>query len=338
MWYAILGNDRAGSLDQRRAQRPAHLARLDALRDAGRLLLAGPLPAIDSAEPGPAGFSGSLVVAEFESLEAAESWARADPYVAAGGLAESRCPTFPAGLLTGRPDCATIFPGSGDPRGKIQMIRIVIADDHELVRTGFRMILARESDLDIVGEAASGEEAVALVRRLQPDVVLMDVQLPGISGLEATERIGRGGSGARVIVVTVLDEQPFPRRLIEAGASGYLSKACPAQELIDAVRTVARGGRYIGIAIAQAMALASMPGCAVASPFENLSARELEVALKLAAGESMQHIAGRLHLSPKTVATYKYRVFEKLGVENEVALAHLAGQHGLLESGGLRRA
>lgn len=84
MWYAILGNDRAGSLDQRRAQRPAHLARLDALRDAGRLLLAGPLPAIDSAEPGPAGFSGSLVVAEFESLEAAESWARADPYVAAG--------------------------------------------------------------------------------------------------------------------------------------------------------------------------------------------------------------------------------------------------------------
>ena len=218
------------------------------------------------------------------------------------------------------------------------MIRIVIADDHELVRTGFRMILAREADLDVVAEAATGEEAVALARSLRPDVVLMDVQLPGISGLEATERIGRGGSGARVIVVTVLDEQPFPRRLIEAGAAGYLTKACPAQELVDAVRTVARGGRYIGVAIAQAMALASLPGRTPTSPFEALSARELEVALKLAAGETMQHIAGRLHLSPKTVATYKYRVFEKLGVENEVALAHLAGQHGLLEGGALRRA
>ncbi len=211
------------------------------------------------------------------------------------------------------------------------MIRIALIDDHELVRTGFRLILAKEADMEIVGEAASGEEALQLARQLKPDVMLMDVHLPGISGLEATERIVRGHADIRVIVVTMQDEQPFPKRLLQAGAVGYLTKMCPAQELVSAVRAVARGERYLSNDIARAMALQSLPGAAKQSPFEALSARELEVALKLALGENMQDIARRLNLSAKTVATYKYRLFEKLGVDSEVALAHLASQHGVLE-------
>jgi DNA-binding NarL/FixJ family response regulator len=211
------------------------------------------------------------------------------------------------------------------------MIRIALVDDHELVRTGFRMILSREADIDIVGEAASGEEAVQLAKKLKPDVLLMDVHMPGISGLEATERIVRAQPKVRVIVVTMQDEKPFPRRLLEAGAAGYVTKACPAVELVKAVREVAHGGRYLSTDVARALALDSLPGRDAANPFAPLSARELEVAMLLAAGESMQDIAKRLHLSAKTVATYKYRVYEKLAVASEVALAHLAMQHGIVQ-------
>lgn len=214
------------------------------------------------------------------------------------------------------------------------MIRVALVDDHELVRTGFRHILGREADIEIVGEGASGEDGVTLARTLTPDVVLMDLHLPGISGIEATERIVRMGNRTRVIAVTAQDEQPFPRRALEAGASGYLTKACPAPELVRAVREVARGGRYLSGDIARAMALAAMPGAGPANPFDGLSARELEVALKLARGEDLQQIARLLNLSPKTVATYKYRLFEKLGIESEVALANLVVRYGLADKGG----
>ncbi|MCE3004618.1 MAG: response regulator [Xanthomonadaceae bacterium] len=209
------------------------------------------------------------------------------------------------------------------------MIRIALVDDHELVRTGFRHILSREADLEVVGEGASGEDGIALARRLAPDVMLMDLHLPGISGLEAIERIARGDGRTRLIAVTAQDEQPFPRRALEAGAAGYLTKACPAEELVRAVRTVARGSRYLSADVARELALASLPG-AGQSPFEALSKRELEVALQLARGGDLQGIARLLSLSPKTVATYKYRLFEKLGVDNEVALAQLAQRFGLL--------
>ncbi len=210
------------------------------------------------------------------------------------------------------------------------MIRVALVDDHELVRTGFRHILAREADIEIVGEGASGEDGIALARQLQPDVMLMDLHLPGISGLEATERIVRAGGPTRVIAVTAQDEQPFPRRVLEAGASGYLTKACPASELVKAVREVAHGGRYLSADVARSLALSSMPGSSGQSPFSELSARELEVAIKLAQGDDMPQIAKLLSLSPKTVATYKYRLFDKLGVDSEVALANLAARFGLL--------
>jgi two-component system, NarL family, invasion response regulator UvrY len=210
------------------------------------------------------------------------------------------------------------------------MIRVVLVDDHELVRTGFRMILAAEADIEVVGEAGTGEEGIELTRRLKPDVVLMDVNLPGISGIEATERLARGGEAMRVIVVTMQDQQPFPKRLLEVGASGYLSKGCAAVELIAAVRSVARGDRYISTAIARLLALESLSPRRDASPFEALSPRELEIALAVAQGQQMPDIAKRMALSAKTVATYKYRVYEKLGVENEVALSNLAIRYGII--------
>lgn len=213
------------------------------------------------------------------------------------------------------------------------MIRVALVDDHALVRAGFRHILTREADIEVVGEGASGEEGVALARNLQPDVILMDLHLPGISGMEATERIVRGGGTTRVIAVTAQDEQPFPRRVLEAGASGYVTKACPADELVRAVRDVARGGRYLSADVARALALATLPGVPQESPFAALSARELEVAMHLSRGSDLQSIGKLLSLSPKTVATYKYRLFEKLAIDNEVALAQLARRFGLLAAG-----
>jgi DNA-binding NarL/FixJ family response regulator len=207
------------------------------------------------------------------------------------------------------------------------MIRVFVLDDHALVRTGYRLILAQENDFEIVGEAGSGEEGLPMIRRLKPHVVICDLHLPGISGLDITERIVRGNLGTYVLIVSVQEEGPMPRRLIEAGASGYLGKGCDAQELIRALREVARGRRYLASQVAQRMALSRM--CGDESPFDSLSPRELEVARMLCQGMRMEEIGRRLSLSGKTVATHKYRLYEKLGIKDTVALARLAGQHGV---------
>jgi len=207
------------------------------------------------------------------------------------------------------------------------MIRVFVLDDHALVRTGYRLILGQENDFEIVGEAGSGEEGLPMIRRLKPHVVICDLHLPGISGLDITERIVRGNLGTYVLIVSVQEEGPMPRRLIEAGASGYLGKGCDAQELIRALREVARGRRYLASHVAQRMALSRM--CGDESPFDSLSPRELEVARMLCQGMRMEEIGRRLSLSGKTVATHKYRLYEKLGIKDTVALARLAGQHGV---------
>ncbi|MDO5504686.1 MAG: response regulator transcription factor [Pseudoxanthomonas suwonensis] len=206
-------------------------------------------------------------------------------------------------------------------------VRVVILDDHAVVRTGFRMILSHHADIEVVGEAETGEQALDMVRRLKPDVLLCDLHLPGISGLEVTERVVRGKYGTRVMVLSILDDGPLPRRLLECGASGYLCKACPADELVRAVRAVANGGRYLDAGIAQQMALAGIQG--EGSPFDTLTSRELEVAMLLVQGRRPDDIAKRLSLSPKTVSTHKCNLFQKLGVDDNIALARLAGQHGL---------
>ena len=209
-------------------------------------------------------------------------------------------------------------------------IRVFIVDDHALVRAGFRLILGAEDDIEVIGEADSAEAALPQIRRLRPDVVLCDLHLPGLSGLELTERVVRGDYGTRVIAVSVLEDGPMPRRLLEAGAFGYVGKASDASELLRAVRDVARGRKYLASSIAQGMALSGLQGES-ASPFDTLTPRELEVALLLNQGLRQEAIARQLSLSAKTVNTHKTRLFEKLGIQDNIALARLVGQDGLID-------
>ncbi|HVX04544.1 MAG TPA: response regulator transcription factor [Rhodanobacteraceae bacterium] len=208
------------------------------------------------------------------------------------------------------------------------MIRIVLVDDHELVRSGFCLILSGQPDIEVVGEASNAEDGLRLLRAVKPDVALVDVHMPGMSGLELTERAQRAGLRTHIVILTVVQDAQFPRRLLQSGALGYLTKGCTAEELLQAVRTVAAGRRSLDAAIAREMALSTVDG--EASPLESLSSRELEVALMLARGLAVNEVANRLHLSAKTVSTYKQRLFEKLGVQHTIALAHLLAVHGLL--------
>jgi len=207
-------------------------------------------------------------------------------------------------------------------------IRVFIVDDHALVRTGIRLILSSQDDLDVIAEADSGESALPQIRKLKPDVVVCDLHLPGISGLEVTERIVKSHSETRVVVVSVLEDGPMPRRLLDAGASGYVGKTDDAEELLRAVREVARGKRYLASSVAQHLALSRLDG--ERSPFDLLSPREMEISLLLLHGLRQESIAKRLNLSPKTVNTHKSRLFEKLQIQDSMALARLANQYGVV--------
>jgi two-component system invasion response regulator UvrY len=213
------------------------------------------------------------------------------------------------------------------------MIKVFLVDDHELVRTGIRRILEEAGDMDVVGEAGDGDEALKTSRRLLPDVVLMDVNMPGMGGIECTRRMLRLIPTARVIALTVLDDDPFPARLKEAGAVGFLTKGCPAAEMIEAVRTVNRGFPYIASAVARKHMLGEWQGTA-ASPFEELSSREMQVAMMILDGQRTQEISEALSLSPKTVSTYRQRIYDKLNVRTDVDLTRLAYRHGLIAEKG----
>jgi len=210
------------------------------------------------------------------------------------------------------------------------MIRVVLVDDHALVRAGFSMIIGAEPDMEVVGEADTGEAGLQLVRKLEPDVLLCDLHLPGVSGLEVTERLAKSGSRTRVIIVSVQEDGPMPKRLLSVGASGYLGKGGDASELIRAIRDVASGRRFLGGDVAQRLALGQIDGRQ--SPFDQLTPRELEVALMLCQGRRTEDMAKRLSLSPKTISTHKYRVYDKLGLRDPVALARLAAQYGLVQA------
>lgn len=210
------------------------------------------------------------------------------------------------------------------------MIRVVLVDDHALVRAGFSMIIGAEPDMEVVGEADTGEAGLQLVRKLEPDVLLCDLHLPGVSGLEVTERLAKSGSRTRVIIVSVQEDGPMPKRLLSVGASGYLGKGGDASELIRAIRDVASGRRFVGGDVAQRLALGQIDGRQ--SPFDQLTPRELEVAMMLCQGRRTEDMAKRLSLSPKTISTHKYRVYDKLGLRDPVALARLAAQYGLVQA------
>lgn len=208
-------------------------------------------------------------------------------------------------------------------------VRVMVADDHRLVRAGMVELLRTIPRLDVVGEAANGEEVLELAPQLRPDIILMDVQMPGLGGIETTHRLASTYPSARVIAVSVLDADPVPARMLEAGAFGFVSKDADPAEVVEAVLRVASGERYIPAELARRLALASS-GPRAPGQFGRLSRRELELVLYTAQGLGTIAIAERLCLSPKTVSTYRRRVFDKLGVKNDIDLVKLAAGHGLI--------
>ena len=210
------------------------------------------------------------------------------------------------------------------------MIRVLVVDDHRLVRAGIRRILDEASHVEVVGEADSGEAALQQVREHRPQVVLMDVNMPGIGGLEATRKLLRIDPELKIVALTVHGAEPYPSRLLEAGAVGYVTKGCDEGEILDAIRKVAAGERYLGADIARQMALSGLEHGG-GNPFDRLSQREVQVMMLVTAGRKLQEISDTLCLSPKTVSTYRYRLYEKLGVSNDVELTRLAIRHGLIE-------
>ncbi|MCB1772941.1 MAG: response regulator [Gammaproteobacteria bacterium] len=211
------------------------------------------------------------------------------------------------------------------------MIRIILVDDHDLFRAGVQHILRGQDDLVVIGEYATGEAAVDAVRKDPPDLVLMDINMPGIGGIEATRRIVQHAPQVRVIVVTVHSEEPFPNRLLDAGARGYLSKGCSADEMLAAIKSVMCGQYYVSGEVAQKLMLANFRRGSEPTLLSTLTPREMQVMMMIIAGQTNQQISDALFLSPKTVSTYRHRLFEKLDVSNDVELTRFAMRHGLID-------
>jgi DNA-binding NarL/FixJ family response regulator len=211
------------------------------------------------------------------------------------------------------------------------LIEVLVVDDHDLVRVGIVRLLADAEGIKVVGEAESGEQAIDLCRQLRPHVVLMDVKMPGIGGLEATRKIQRIDPEIRVVAVTSCTDDPFPSRLMQAGAAGFLTKGADISEMINAIRKVKCGQRYISPEIAQKMALRPFDS-ADANPFDLLSEREMQIAFMVVSCQKVQEISDKLCLSPKTVNSYRYRIFDKLEISSDVELTLLAIRHGVIDN------
>ena len=211
------------------------------------------------------------------------------------------------------------------------MIRVLLADDHAVVRTGFRLLLQARADIAVIGEAESGEAACQHYLELSPDVVVMDIAMPGMGGIEALRRIRAHDPQARVLALSAHDDPMHARRALREGALGFLSKRSAPEALLEAVSAVGSGQRYIDPRVAQRLALEDIGGTE-SSPLKRLSEREFDVFIRLARGASVQRIADDLRLSASTVGTHLYNVKQKLGVSNQSELTLLAIRHGLIEA------
>jgi len=207
-------------------------------------------------------------------------------------------------------------------------IRILVADDHKLVRSGLARLLNDEQDMEVVGEAGSGEESIGLTSLLKPDVVLMSVEMPGIGALETTRRILRKRPKTQIIALSALQAGIIPLRMLRAGAVAFITQGIAAEELILAVRCVHGGERYITSGIAAQLALNPHRNLN-RSPFDELTQRELQITLMFLDCTRVNAISTQLCLSPKTVYSYRYRIFEKLGLHCDVELTILAVKYGL---------
>ena len=211
------------------------------------------------------------------------------------------------------------------------MINVLLVDDHHLVRVGINKILTSVKGLKVVGECETGEEAIKFCRNNEPDILLMDMDMPGMGGLEATKKILRFAPDVKIIVLTAYTEDPFPSKVMQMGAAGYLTKDAGPDEMVNAIRAVHSGQRYLPSDIAQKMALNQFKSVDD-NPFNTLSDRELQIMLMITRGDKVQAISEHLILSPKTINTYRYRIFAKLNVEGDVELTHLAIRYGMLKT------
>lgn len=210
------------------------------------------------------------------------------------------------------------------------MIKVLLVDDHDLVRLGIKKLLSDFPNIQIVGEANSGEKAIEIIEKVKPDVILMDVKMPGMVGLEATKHIVNEHPEIKILVVTVYGDEPYPTRVLQAGASGYMTKGVSVDEMIQAIKTVYAGRRYLSPEVAQQLALKHLTHDNQ-SPFDLLSEREMQVLIMITSGQKVNEVANQLCLSPKTVNSYRYRLFDKLGIDSDVELTHLAIRHKLID-------
>ncbi len=203
------------------------------------------------------------------------------------------------------------------------MIKVLLVDDHELVRTGIEALLNGEEDISVVGVANNGESAIEMLEESSPDVILMDVNMPGIGGVEACRRVLKKYPGIKIIAVSVLNDGPIPQQILKLGALGFISKGSAVEEMVSAIRTVYSGKRFLCAEVANNLAFQGIQGTQD-SPFEKLSQRESEVTNLILQGKSIKEMSDLLVLSDKTINTYRYRLYDKLNVKNDVELTRLA--------------
>lgn len=214
-------------------------------------------------------------------------------------------------------------------------ITVLIVDDHDLVRHGFKSLLGAQDGIRVLDTQSSGENAINWCREHdgKVDVILMDVNMPGIGGIGATERISKTWPDIGIIIVTVHNEGPLPKQLLNGGAKGYLTKGNGVEEMIAAIKDVNKGKHYIAKDIAQQLALSVLPG--EVNPLDRLSMRETQVLMMIAQGSKTQEISEILNLSPKTISTYRVRLYEKLNVHSDIEMLHMAMKHGVLDENNL---
>ncbi|MDQ7858408.1 MAG: response regulator transcription factor [Armatimonadota bacterium] len=217
----------------------------------------------------------------------------------------------------------------------MRRIRVVIADDHAIVREGVRMILSAHPDIQVVGEAGGGEDAVAMAQSLHPDVVIMDISMPGMNGIEATQRIRQRAPEVNVVALTMHEDDHYVFQLLRAGAAGYVLKRAAATDLVDAVRAAVRGEPFLYPSAAKGVVEDYLRrlqrGEAPRTSYDGLTAREREVLALIAEGHTNAEIAARLYISIKTVQTHRAHIFEKLGLHDRTELVRYAIRVGLID-------
>ncbi len=214
--------------------------------------------------------------------------------------------------------------------GEDCLIKVLIVDDHALVRIGIRRLLEDTNDIEVIAEAEDGESALSCVNQYTPDVVLLDLKMPGLDGLEVIRRLKRSHPAIKIIALSAVSTEPFPSKVLQLGAMGYVTKESSFDEMAAAIRRVSRGEKYLSAELAQRMAMNSLAPVAD-SPFCELSDREMQVMFMITSGLTVPEISKRLFLSTKTINCYRYRMFAKLNIKNDVELTHLALKYAIIE-------